>query len=113
MRELEFIHVLRTSAARTGWLESRSGRLPAQNTELPRPRFGERGSRLEFHKICQNGGVDGVNRFSLGLGRTSARLARIAYILWSSQRLQGLECGSSPTSGTTFSLVRGDFALTC
>lgn len=27
--------------------------------------------------------------------------------------LAGLECHSSSTSGTKFSLVRGDFALTC
>ncbi len=38
-------------------------------------------------------------------------LGRIAYVFWSSQCLQGLECGSSPTSGTAFPLVRGDFCF--
>ena len=32
---------------------------------------------------------------------------------WESQCLQGLECSSSPTSGTAYPLVRGVFALTC
>jgi hypothetical protein len=36
------------------------------------------------------------------LGRTWAELGRIRYVFWSSQCLQGLECGSSPTSGTCF-----------
>ena len=36
MREFESIHVLRTDVARTGWLENRSRKVPAQNTELPR-----------------------------------------------------------------------------
>ena len=40
MRESESMHILRTNAGRTGWLESRSGRLPAQNMEQPRPRLG-------------------------------------------------------------------------
>lgn len=30
-----------------------------------------------------------------------------------SLRFQGLKCSTSPTSGTTDSLVRGDFALKC
>lgn len=61
----------------------------------------------------QIGGVDNVNASRLLLGRRSAGLLRIPHVFAGSQCLQGLECGSSPTSGTTSSLVRGDFALTC
>lgn len=57
--------------------------------------------------------VDNVNRIGAGLGDISVGLTRIRDVFWNSQCLQGLECDSSPTSGTTFSLVRGDFALTC
>jgi hypothetical protein len=35
---------------------------------------GERGSRVELHKTFQKGGVDNVNSFGVGLGRTSAGL---------------------------------------
>jgi hypothetical protein len=48
-----------------------------------------------------------VHTLGLGLGRTSVGLARIRYVFGSSQCLQGRECGSSPTSGTVFSLFRG------
>jgi hypothetical protein len=61
--------------------------------------------------MWQKGSVDNVHTFGLGLGRTSVELARIAYVFWSSQRLQGLECGSSPTSGTADPLARGDFCF--
>ena len=86
--------------AELSWLESRAGRLGAQNTELPRPPVGERGSSLELHKICQKGGVHNVHTFVFELGRTSAGLGRIGYVFWSSQCFQGLECSSSPTLGT-------------
>jgi hypothetical protein len=62
---------------------------------------------MELLNICQERCVDNVNRFGLGLGRTGAGLARIGDVLWSSQHLQGPECGSSPTSGTVFPQVRG------
>ncbi len=58
-------------------------------------------------------GVDSVNTISVGLGRTGAGLARTRHVFGSSQCFQGSECGSSPTSGTAFPLVRGVFALTC
>ena len=61
----------------------------------------------------QKEGVYNVHTFRFGSGRISAGLARIAYVFWTSQCLQGLECGSSPTSGTVDPLVRGVFALTC
>ena len=101
MREFESIHVLRTDVARTGWLENRSRKVPAQNTELPRSPVW--GARQSFGaQICQKGAVDNVNRFDLGSGRISAGLARIRHVFWTFQCLQGLECGSSPTSGTCF-----------
>lgn len=53
------------------------------------------------------GGVDSVHTLSHGLGRTGAGLARIPYVSAGAQCLQGLETGSSPTSGTVFSLFRG------
>jgi hypothetical protein len=73
----------------------------------------ERGSRSELFKIGREPCVDNVHTFGFRLGRTSAGLARIAYVFWTSQSLQGLECGSSPTSGAASPLVRGGFALTC
>ncbi len=54
-----------------------------------------------------------VHILAVGLGRTGAELARIGYVFGSSLCFQGPECGSSPTSGTAFPLVRGVFALTC
>ena len=53
------------------------------------------------------GGVDSVHTLGLGLGRTVAGLGRIAEVSAGVQCLQGLESGSSPTSGTVFSLFRG------
>jgi hypothetical protein len=47
-------------------------------------------------------GVYIVQILGLGLGRTGAGLGRIPHVSRSSQRLQGLECSSSPTSGTCF-----------
>jgi hypothetical protein len=40
MRDCESMPVLRINASRTVWPEIRSGRLLAQNTELPRPLWG-------------------------------------------------------------------------
>jgi hypothetical protein len=99
------------------WLCSRrqpTGRKSSQleilfaNTEWPPP-FGGALRRLSCLE-CRNRGVDNVNRLGLGLGRTSAGLARMRYVFGSSQCLQGLECGSSPTSGTVFPQVRGFLA---
>jgi hypothetical protein len=57
------------------------------------------------------GGVDNVNASRFLLGRRSAGLLRIPYVFAGSQCLQGLECSSSPTSGTVFSLVKGQFSF--
>ena len=48
------------------------------------------------------GGVDSVHTLGPGLGRTGAGLGRIPYVSVGVQCLQGLEPGSSPTSGTCF-----------
>ena len=63
--------------------------------------------------MCQEESVDIVHAFRFGSGRTSAGLGRIRYVFvfGSSQWLQGLECGSSPTSGTADPLVGGDFCF--
>lgn len=58
-------------------------------------------------------GVDIVHTLGLGSGGTALGLLRIPHVFGGSQCLQGRECSSSPTSGKTFSLVRGFFALTC
>ena len=49
----------------------------------------------------------------LGVARKAAGLLRIPHVFAGSQCFQGWECSSSPTSGTTYRLVRGDLALTC
>ncbi len=59
----------------------------------------------------QKRSVDNVHTFGFGSGRISVGLGRIAYVFGSSQCLQGLECGSSPTSGTVFPQVRGPLGL--
>ena len=48
------------------------------------------------------GGVDSVQTLGLGLGRTGAGLGRIPYVSAGGPCLQGLEPGSSHTSGTCF-----------
>ena len=52
-------------------------------------------------------GVYKVHTFGSGLARTSGGLVQIADVFWSSHCFQGLESGSSPTSGTVFPQVRG------
>ena len=60
-------------------------------------------------KICQEVHVYNAHTFRFRSGRISAGLGRIAYVFWTSQCFQGLECGSSPTSGTVFPQVRSVF----
>ena len=48
------------------------------------------------------GGVDSVHTLGHGLGRTGAGLGRIAEDFGGVASIQGLEPGSSPTSGTCF-----------
>ena len=58
-------------------------------------------------------GVDNVNTSDAGLDGKACGLPLNAHVFASSPCFQGPECGSSPTSGTTDRLVRGDFALAC
>lgn len=56
-------------------------------------------------------GVDSVHTFGFGLGCTSVGSGRIPHVSAGAQCLQGLECGSSPTSGTVFPQVRGSWCF--
>ena len=56
-------------------------------------------------------GVDSVHTLGPGLGRTGAGLGRIAEVFGGVADIQGLEPGSSPTSGTVFPQVRGLFCV--
>ena len=88
-------------------------RIVCQHNKEPHPFNVGCGRSLESLKRQIRGRVDNVNTFGFGLGRRSAGLGRIRYVFWSSLCLQGLECGSSPTSGTVDPLVRGVFPLPC
>jgi hypothetical protein len=52
-------------------------------------------------------GVDSVHKFGFGLGRTLVGSGRIPHVSAGGQCLQGLECSSSPTSGTCFPSSEG------
>jgi len=98
--DCESTHVLQTIASRTGWPEIRSERLLAQNTEMPRPLLGERDSGSESFVIWQIKGVHIVHTLGVGLGRIWVGSGRIPYVSAGVQCSRGLECSSSPTSGT-------------
>ena len=55
------------------------------------------------------GGVDSVHTLGHGLGRIGDVLARTRHVSGEVQCLQGLEPGSSPTSGTMFPQFSGGF----
>ena len=61
----------------------------------------------------QKGGVHNVHTLGSGSGRTGAGLGRIADVCGGLAEIQGLEPGSSPTSGTVFPQVRGVFGAFC
>ena len=71
-----------------------------QGSEVPRP--------VDVGCGCLRGlvgrieGVDSVHTLGHGLGRTVGGLARIAEVFGGVADIQGLEPGSSPTSGTCF-----------
>ena len=54
--------------------------------------------------------MDSVHTLGLELGSTGAGLGRTPYVSAGVQCLQGLEPGSSPTSGTVFPQVSGFLA---
>lgn len=76
-----------------------------------KPNFPTRGSGLAAASKRKMGGVHNVHTLAVGLGRTSAGLGRTRHVFGSSQCLQGLEAGSSPTSGTADPLVGGVFCF--
>ena len=57
--------------------------------------------------------VDNVHTLGFGPGRTGCELGRIGYVSGSSQCSQGLECSSSPTSGTHNPSSEGFLLLMC
>ena len=59
----------------------------------------------------RKGGVHNVHTLGFGSGRTGAGLDRTAEVCGGMAEIQGLEPGSSPTSGTVFSLLRGLFGV--
>ena len=65
---------------------------------------------LGFPPKGKKGGVHNVHTLGVGLGRTGAGLGRIAEVFGGVAEIQGLGPGSSPTSGTVFSLFRGLWA---
>ena len=57
------------------------------------------------NRMGKNEGVHNVHTLGFGSGRTGAGLGRIGDVSGGVQCLQGLEPGSSPTSGTVFPQV--------
>jgi hypothetical protein len=72
---------------------------PAQNSEQPHPGFGEWGRDALNWPIW---GVYIVHTLGVGSGRMWVGSGRIPYVSGGVQCLRGLECSSSPTSGTCF-----------
>lgn len=64
------------------------------------PSAGERGLCRGLRRTANFWGVHIVHTLGFGWGRIGGGLGRIAEVFGSSQCLQGLESGSSPTSGT-------------
>jgi hypothetical protein len=59
------------------------------------------------------GSVHIVHTFGVGLGRTGVGSGRIPHVSGGVQCLRGLECGSSPTSGTHSPSSEGVLLLMC
>ena len=78
-------------------------------THLPRPggRFGSPAGGAEAGK---KEGVHNVHTLGFGSGRTGVGLGRIGDVFGGVADFQGLECGSSPTSGTASPSSAGVFA---
>lgn len=69
--------------------------------------------RLSRKVLVKTKGVDIVHTFCLVPSQTALGVTRIPHVFVGSHCYQGLECSSSPTSGTRYPLVRGFFALMC
>ena len=82
----------------------------ARKTQLPRP-DSRLGSPVGGAEVGEKEGVHNVHTLGFGSGRITAGLGRIADVFGGVADFEGLEPGSSPTSGTVFPQVRGIFAL--
>jgi hypothetical protein len=80
-----------------------SDRYRAQAANTPRRVFQ---AARRGRERGQKEGVDSVHTLGFGLGRTGAELGRNADVFGKVAEIQGLECSSSPTSGTVFPQVR-------
>jgi hypothetical protein len=76
---------------------------------MPLPTSGA----LGFSAARQKVGVHMVHTVGFGLGRIGAGLARTGDVFRGVAAFQGLESGSSPTSGTCFPLSEGVLLLMC
>jgi hypothetical protein len=75
------------------------------------PSVGLSHSCERYIELVKKEGVRNVHALGLGLGRIGAGLGRIGEVSGGVAGLQGLESGSSPTSGTVFPQVRGFLAV--
>ena len=80
----------------------------ARKPQRPRPRRRFRCPGLGT-ELARKEGVHNVHTLGFGPGRTRAGLGRIGEEFGGVADFQGLEPGSSPTSGTVFPQVRGPF----
>ena len=67
----------------------------------------------KLNRVGKQGGVYIVHTFRFGLACTPLELARIPHVFGTSHCFQGPGCSPSPTSGTTYSLGRDAYVLTC
>ena len=83
--------------------------MPAAGRRLAAsPVLGSAAVVMSGSRCARKGGVDNVNTLGFGLGRLGAGLGRIGYVFGGVADFRGLECRSSPTSGT-FSQITGPF----
>jgi hypothetical protein len=82
----------------------------AGKTQRPRP-VSRLSSLVGGAEVGKKEGVHNVHTLGCGSGRTGAGLGRIPEVFGGVADLQGLEPGSSPTSGTVFLQVRGFLVL--
>jgi hypothetical protein len=83
-----------------------------QDQEEPHPAAGGAVLRLNA-STGGNRGVNIVHTLGLGPGNTVLGLLRTPHVSAGSQCLQGIECSSSPTSGTVFPQVKGHLTVCC
>ena len=72
---------------------------------------GRFGSPVGGAEVGKKEGVHNVHTLGFGPGRTGAGLGRIGDVCGGVAEIQGLEPGSSPTSGTVFPQVRRLFGV--